>query len=76
MLTIRCMKDMLLQRIARQVVQFGSVSWLRSIGRCIGEFGWQDLSGNAIRSVKGRFEEYVVEHCMEESKRRVVEGIK
>ena len=52
MLTSKVYEGRLLQRIARQVVQFGSGSWLRSIGRCIGEFGWQDfLSGNAIRDL-------------------------
>ena len=50
-LTSKVYEGRLLQRIARQVVQFGSGSWLRSIGRCIGEFGWQDLSGNAIRDL-------------------------
>ena len=51
MLTSKVYEGRLLQRIARQVVQFGSGSWSRSIGWCIGDFGWQDLSGNAIRDL-------------------------
>ena len=34
-LTGKVYEGRLLQRIARQVVQFGPGSWLRSIGRCI-----------------------------------------
>ena len=43
---------------------------MRSIGRCVGKFGWQDVSGGAIKVLRirdGR-ERYVAECCLEECK--------
>ena len=34
-----------------QAVECGRGSWMRSIGRCIGEFGWQDMSGGVVREL-------------------------
>ena len=43
---------------------------MRNIGRCVGKFGWQDVSGGVIRElseadVKGMLH---VECCLEECK--------
>ena len=32
-------------------VKCGRESWMRSIGRCIGRFGWQDMSGGVVREL-------------------------
>ena len=34
-----------------QAVEYEKGSWMRSIGRCVGKFGWQDVSGGAIREL-------------------------
>ena len=53
-----------------QAVEYEKGSWMRSIGRCVGKFGWQDVSGGVIRElseadVKGMLH---VECCLEECK--------
>ena len=42
---------------------------MRSIGRCIGKFGWQDMSGGAIRELSEVDVRYDAERCLEECKR-------
>ena len=34
-----------------QAVECGKGSWMRSMGRCIGRFGWQDMSGGVVREL-------------------------
>ena len=34
-----------------EAVECGKGSWMRSIGRCVGKFGWQNVSGGAIREL-------------------------
>ena len=34
-----------------QAVECGRGSWMRSIGRCIGRFVWQDMSGGVVREL-------------------------
>ena len=34
-----------------QAVECGRGYWIRSIGRCIGKFGWQDMSGGVVREL-------------------------
>ena len=48
-LTSKVYEDRLLRKVASQAVECGRGSWMRSIGRCVGKFGWQDMSSGAIR---------------------------
>ena len=34
-----------------QVVECGRGSCMRSIGRCVDKFGWQDVSGDVVREL-------------------------
>ena len=34
-------------------MECGRGSWMRSIGRCIGRFVWQDMSGGVVRELSG-----------------------
>ena len=61
--TVRCMQfwykvlpnklheGRLLRKVASQAVECEKGSWMRSIGRCVGKFGWQDVSGGVIREL-------------------------
>ena len=50
-LTSKVYEDRLLRKVTSQTVEFGRGSWMRSIGRCVGKFRWQDMSGGAIREL-------------------------
>ena len=42
---------------------------MRNIGRCVGKFGWQDISGGVIRELsEADRERYVAKCCLEECK--------
>ena len=41
----------LLRKVASQAVECEKGSWMRNIGRCVGKFGWQDVSGGVIREL-------------------------
>ena len=41
----------LLRKVASQAVECGRGSWMRSIGRYVGKFGWEDVSGGVIRKL-------------------------
>ena len=41
----------LLRKVASQAVEREKGSWMRSIGRCVGKFGWQDVSSGVIREL-------------------------
>ena len=41
----------LLKKVASQAVECKKGSWMRNIGRCVGNFGWQDASGGVIREL-------------------------
>ena len=40
-----------LRKVMLQAMECGRGSWMRSIGRCIGRFGWQDMSGGVVREM-------------------------
>ena len=50
-LTSKIYEDRLLRKVMLQAVECGRGSWMRSIGRCIGRFGWQDMRGGVIREL-------------------------
>ena len=37
--------------MASQAVECEKGSWMRSIGRCVGKVGWQNVSGGFIRKL-------------------------
>ena len=41
----------LLRKVASQAVECEKGSWMRSIGRCVGKVGWQNVSGGFIRKL-------------------------
>ena len=45
------MKADLLRKVVSQAVECGRGSCMRSIGRCIGKFGWQDTSGGVVKEL-------------------------
>ena len=50
-LTSKVYEGRLLRKVASQAVQCGKGSWMRSIGRCVGKCGWQDISSGVIREL-------------------------
>ena len=50
-LTSKIYEGRLLRKVMLQAVECGRGSWMRSIGRCIGRFGWQDMSRCVVREL-------------------------
>ena len=50
-LTSKVYEDRLPRKVVSQAVECGRGNWMRSIGRCVGKFGWQDVSGGTIREL-------------------------
>ena len=50
-LTSKIYEGRLLRKVMSQVVECGRGSWMRSIDRCIGRFGWQDMSRCVVREL-------------------------
>ena len=50
-LTSKVYEGWLLRKVASQAVEHEKGSWMRSIGGCVGKFGWQDVSGGVIREL-------------------------
>ena len=50
-LTSKVYEGRLLRKVASQAVECEKGSWMKNIGRCVGKFGWQDVSGGAIREL-------------------------
>ena len=50
-LTSKVYEGRLLRKVASQAVECEQGSWMRNIGRCVGKFGWQDVSGGMIREL-------------------------
>ena len=50
-LTSKVYEGRLLRKVASQAVECGKGSWMRSIDRCVGKFGWQDVSSGVIREL-------------------------
>ena len=50
-LTSKVYEGRLLRKVASQAVECEKGSWMRNIGRCVGKFGWQDVSGSVIREL-------------------------
>ena len=50
-LTSKVYEGRLLRKVASQAVECEKGSWMRNIGRCVGKFGWQDVSGGVIREL-------------------------
>ena len=50
-LTSKIYEGRLLRKVVLQAVECGRGSWMRSIGRYIGRFGWQDMSGGVVREL-------------------------
>ena len=50
-LTSKMYEGRLLRKIVLQAVECGRGSWMRSMGRCIGRFGWQDMIGGVVREL-------------------------
>ena len=47
-MTSKVYEGRLLRKVASQAVKCRMGSWMRSIDRCVGNFGWQDVSGGVI----------------------------
>ena len=47
-LTSKVYEGRLLRKVVSEAVENGKGSWMRSIGKCVGKFGWQDVSGGVI----------------------------
>ena len=41
----------LLREIARQAVECGKEVWVKNTAKCIGEFEWQGMGGDAMKSL-------------------------
>ena len=41
----------LLRKVALRAVEWRKGCWIRSIAKCVGKFGWQDVSGGMIREL-------------------------
>ena len=41
----------LLRKVVLQAVKWGKGWWIRSIAKCMGKFGWQDVSGGIIEEL-------------------------
>ena len=50
-LTSKVYEGRLLKKVVSQAVECEKGSWMRSIGRCVGKFEWQDVSGGVIREL-------------------------
>ena len=50
-LTSKVYEGRLLRKVVSQAVECGRGSSMRSIGRCVGKFGWQDVNGGANREL-------------------------
>ena len=50
-LTNKVYEGRLLRKVVTQAVECEKGSWMRNIGRCVGKFGWQDVSGSVIREL-------------------------
>ena len=50
-LTSKMYEGRMLRKVVLHAVECGRGSWMRSIGRCIGRFGWQDMSGGVVREL-------------------------
>ena len=48
LLTSKAYEGRLLRKVASQAVECEKGSWMRNIGRCVGKFWWQDVSGSVI----------------------------
>ena len=48
MLTSRLYEGRILKRIARQAVECGKGVWIGNMVKCVGDFGWQSVGGDAI----------------------------
>ena len=74
-LTSKIYEGRLLRKVVLQVVECGRGSWMRSIGRCIGRFGWQDMSGGVVWELsEAEVKMYVAECGLEKCKGRMEEG--
>ena len=50
-LTSKIYEGRLLRKVMLQAVECGRGRWMRSIGRCIGRSGWQNMSGGVVREL-------------------------
>ena len=44
-------------------MECGKGGWVKNLAKCIGDFEWQDMGGDAIK------------HCLEEGEQHVDEGV-
>ena len=46
--TSRLYEGRILKKIARQAVECGKGVWIGNMAKCVGDFGWQSVGGDAI----------------------------
>ena len=58
----------LLRKIARQAVECGKGVWVKNLAKCIGEFEWQGMRGDAMKSLTDAEigDMLYIKHCLEE----------
>ena len=47
-MTSRSYEGRLLKKIARQAVECGKEVWIKDVAKCMGDFEWQSVGGDAI----------------------------
>ena len=49
---MRCIYEgRLLRKIARQAIEYGKGIWVKNMAKCVGEFEWQGIGGDAIKGL-------------------------
>ena len=52
-LTSRLYEGRLLKKIARRAVECGKGVWIKNMAKCVGDFEWQSVGGDAIANLTG-----------------------
>ena len=50
-LTSEWYEERLLRKIARQALECGKGVWVKNLAKCIGDFEWQDMGGDVMKSL-------------------------
>ncbi len=80
-LTSKVYDGRLLRKVVSQAVECEKGSWMRSIGRCVGKFGWRNVSGGVMRElseacVKGMLVSVAWRHVRVEWRKEMHEKLK
>ena len=65
----------LLRKLARRAVECSKGVWVKNMAKCVGEFEWQGIGGDAIKSLTDAEIEYAVKRCLKEGEEHVDEGV-